>query len=245
MKTCCKTLCLLLCFLFLGCEIQPFFYQEVVVVIPKGHPWQEATHTALWHTLLYSDGEGSLKKQHLPSSVRSVKVKIRCDCLTVFCVYPLSSLFPYGGFYQPGQKKVVALSQEKGSLAKLLLDSYTYNPSVVENLDAVYLSSLVGDAALVDGQKVMIDLLNGSFTTDSITLYEPYLLSLDDLPQGYWIGERISQEPFWSFWGRATNLVISGGLQRYLNQECSLCLTIYGDLKNQRCVVSLGKAPVW
>jgi hypothetical protein len=245
MKACSKTLYLLLCLLFIGCEIQPLLYQDVVVVIPKDHPWQEATHSELWHTLFYSDGKGALKKMHLPSSVRSIQVKIRRDCLTVFCAYPLSYMFPYGGFYQPGDKKVVHLTQSGGALAKLLLDSYTYNPRVVENIDAKYLTSLVKDASLVDGQQLMRDVLNGNFSPDTIKLYEPCPVTLEDIPQGYWIGERISQEPFWSFWGRETCLTVKGGLQRYLNKDDSLCLTIYGDLKNNRCVTSLGKAPIW
>lgn len=245
MKLSCKLLCLSLCFFLVGCDIEPLLYQEVTIMLPEKHPWQEATHKPLWHTLVYSDTRGSLTKIHLDKGVRSVTLKLRRDCLTVFCAYPLSFLFPYGGFYQPGEKGFVELSQEKGSLAKLLLDSYQYNPQAVQQLDAVYLSSLVKEASLVDGQQLMVDLLNGSFVKESIIRYEPFQVSLSDLPQGYWIGERTAMEPFWSYWDRETRITINHGLVRYLNQDRSLCLTIYGIAESQSCITSLGKAPVW
>lgn len=140
---------------------------------------------------------------------------------------------------------MVSLTQNEGALAKLLLDSYQYNPLAVENINGGYLFSHIKNGALVDGQTLMLDLLNGSFTLERITLYEPLEVNLEDIPQGYWIGEKNNQEPFWSYWGRDTRLLVEGGVQRYLNLDRSLSLTVYGDLQNKRCVTSLGKAPSW
>jgi len=143
----------------------------------------------------------------------------------------------------PSGTKTVSLTQEKGALAKLLLDNYSYNPEAVSNINAPYLDSLIGDASLVDGKALVLSLLNG--VDEQIVPYEKMVITLSELPQGYWVPERESQKPFWSYWGKEAALLTEGGVQRFLNREDSLCITLFVDLKNQKYLMSLRQSPFW
>ncbi len=212
----------------------------------------EASHRPLWHTLVYTNGGegGDWNTIHLTEGQKSVTLTVPRDSLTVFCAYPLSYLYPYGGFYHPGGGNTsVMLTQEQGELAKLLLDSYQFNPEAVEHINAAYLADEVGgDASLIDGNALVVSLLNGEggVPPPNLQHYEKLEVIVKDFPSGYWVPERLSQEPFWNRWGgEARSLELEGGLQRFLNREDSLCLSLYVDLKKGEYLSSLSKAPPW
>jgi hypothetical protein len=182
---------------------------------------------------------------HLTEGQKSVTLTVPRDSLTVLCAYPLSYLYPYGGFYHPGADDSVTLTQEQGELAKLLLDSYQFNPEAVEHINATYLADEVGDATLLDGNALVVSLLNGEGIPSNLSHYEKLEVVVSDIPSGYWVPERLNQEPFWNRWGEAISLELEGGLQRFLNRESSLCLSLYVDLKKGEYLSSLSNAPPW
>ncbi len=194
---------------------------------------------------MYTNGEGTRSSIHLIEGQRRVTLTVPRDSLTVFCAYPLSFLHPYGGFYHPGADDTVTLTQEQGELAKLLLDSYQFNPEAVEHINATYLADEVGDATLLDGNDLVVSLLNGEGIPSDLSYYERLAVIVSDIPSGYWVPERIDQEPFWIQWGETVSLELGGGLQRFLNREASLCLSLYVDLKKGEYISSLSKAPPW
>ncbi len=211
----------------------------------EAHPWGEASHRPLWHTLVYTNGEGLRSTIHLTEGQNTITLAVPRDSLTVLCAYPLSYLHPYGGFYHPGGNDSVTLTQEQGELAKLLLDSYQFNPEAVEHINATYLGEEVGDASLLDGNTLVISLLNGEGIPPDLEHYGKLEAIVRDIPAGYWVPERISQQPFWSRWGEDYSLELEGGLQRFLNREAALCLSLYADLKKGEYLSSLSKAPPW
>nr|WP_321306086.1 hypothetical protein [uncultured Sphaerochaeta sp.] len=237
--------CCLLLILCIGCEANVLHEQRITVTLQDSHPWGEASHRPLWHTLVYTDGEGTRSSIHLIEGQRSITLTVPRDSLTVFCAYPLSFLHPYGGFYHPGADDTVTLTQEQGELAKLLLDSYQFNPEAVEHINATYLADEVGDATLLDGNALVVSLLNGEGIPSNLSHYEKLEVVVSDIPSGYWVPERLNQEPFWNRWGEAFSLELEGGLQRFLNREGSLCLSLYVDLEKGEYLSSLSKAPPW
>ncbi len=237
--------CLLVLLFCTGCD-QPFLtHRTVEVVLSQTHPWQTASHHELWHTLAYTDGNGAVQQLHLNAGTDRVAIQVRRDCLTIFCAYPLSSLFPMGGFVCPFDNEVVLLTQEQGTLASLLLDVYASYPKAIENLDSEYLRTTIGDASLLDGQTFVVNLLNGELDEAVLEKLPLVSVSLFDLPQGYWIAERLSQSSFYSHWSEPVQLEVEGGIQRWWNTQRGVCLTLYADSKQGSVITSLNKAPVW
>ncbi|MGH0053088.1 MAG: hypothetical protein ACQ5SW_06845 [Sphaerochaetaceae bacterium] len=217
----------------------------VTVVIQEKHPWQEASHHPLWHTLTYTNGDGTLTTIHLAEGETSITLAVPRNCLTVFCAYPLARLHPFGGFFHPGASDTILLTQEQGALARLLLDSYHYNPEAVEYINATSLFEEVGDASFFDGNALVVSLLNGEGIPSDLRYYKKMKAVVSNIPAGYWVPERISQDPFWSRWGEDLSLELEGGLQRFLNREENLCLSLYADLAKGELVSSLAEAPPW
>ncbi|MEA4861593.1 hypothetical protein SDC9_102381 [bioreactor metagenome] len=231
--------------LLAGCETHILTERTIEVVLSEKHPWHEASHHPLWYTLVYTNGKGGLEKRYLLPGTKRVKLSVARGKMTVIAAYPLSSLHPVAGFCHPGSENIISLSEENGSLADLLLNSYEKNHEAVENLQGTLLASLVGDASLVDGNALMVSLLNGELTQSKMTVLQMLQVTLTDLPEGYWVPERNAQQAFWSQWGESVDLQVRGGLQRWWNRERSLCLTLYADLSERRYLSSLAKAPLW
>lgn len=93
-------------FLCIGCEANFLHEQRITVSLQETHPWGEASHRPLWHTLVYTNGEGDWNTIHLTEGQKSVTLTVPRDSLTVFCAYPLSYLYPYGAFITQGGKYV-------------------------------------------------------------------------------------------------------------------------------------------
>ncbi len=229
----------------MGCEANLLHDRTITVHLDEPHPWQEVSHKPLWHVLVYTDGRGGTASIHLPRGTKEVEVVVPKGCLTVFCAYPLSSCYPYGGFSLPGGSDQIVLRQADGALARLLLDAYQHNPEAVEYINAARLSTKIGDVSLCDGNALAVSLLNGTGVPPDLHYYEKQTVVLDTIPAGYWVPERVSQRPFWSQWGKDVTLSLEGGLQRFLSREENLCLSLYVDQENGTCTSSLSKAPQW
>lgn len=219
--------------------------RTIEVVLEEKHPWHEASHCPLWYTLVYTNGKGKLESLHLEPGTKRVKLSVPRGKMTVIAAYPLSSLHPFGGFCHPGSESLIPLTDEQGSLADLLLNSYSKNYEAVENLQGSLLASLVGDASLVDGNALMVSLLNGELSARAVVPLAKLAVTLYDLPEGYWVPERCVQHAFWGQWGQMVELQVEGGIQRWWNRERSLCLTLYADLVGRQYISSLAKAPLW
>jgi len=237
--------CFALLALCISCEFNPLSERQVEIVITEEHPWKKVSHRPLWHTLVYYDASGDLKHVHLEGGTTKATIAVRRDRLTVFCAYPLSSLFPYGGFFYPGCRTPIVLDQKQGRLASLLLDAYPHNAQAIENLNGEALVAMACDVALLDTSKFLVDLLNGTVDQESLILLPKLAITLADLPAGYWINERSDQRSFYFLWNDAIEVEAEGLVERWWNQEMQLCLTLYADLVEGTFSTSLSKAPLW
>lgn len=229
----------------ISCEFNPLHERRLEVSIAKEHPWKEGSHRPLWHTLVYFDASGSLKRVHLEGGTTRASVTVKREGLTVLCAYPLSNLHPYGGFFYPGCELPVVLTQEQGRLAGLLLDVYAYNAQAIENLNGELLTELAPDTGLLDTSKLLVDLLNGTVDQESLTPKPTLSITLADLPAGNWVSERTGRQSFYFHYGDTISLEAEGGVERWWNQEHQLCLTLFADLIQGTFSTSLSKAPLW
>lgn len=237
-------ICLLLP-LCVSCESNPLYEKRIDVVIADQHPWRKVSHRPLWHTLVATNGSKELQKVYLEGGVTSISTPVKRDRLTVFCAYPLSNLFPYGGFYYPGCDLPVVLTQQQGQLASLLLDAYAYNAQAIENLNGRQLADLSLKVSLLDTSNLLLDLLNGNLDQESMHLQPKLAVTLADLPYGYWVSERAEERSFYFLCNDTHYLEAEGLVERWWNQEQQVCLTLFADLKQQRFSTSLSKAPLW
>lgn len=237
---------LLFCSLLLlvGCEANPLTEERIVVTIDEGHPWRDVVHKMPWKTLVYTDGT-TLQKIHLESDENRAVITVRRDRPTIICAYPLSSLAPWGGYHAPGSKDPVALTQEEGALAALLLESWYHNSQAFETIRAEALFRAVGDASLIDQQRLVLSILDGTLEEQNIERLPPLDVVLSDLPAGLWVGERASSPSFHILWDDEVTLTVGGGIQRWICQERGLCLTLYADLLERRWMINIGAAPSW
>lgn len=238
---------ILLCLLslsLLGCAANPLSEVEITVTITESHPWREVAHKPLWKTVVYTDGD-QLGRIHLEGDENSVTLAVKRDRPTIICAYPLSSLAPWGGYYSPGSERTVSLTQAQGELARLLLESWALNEQAFETLDLDLLFSSVLDATLVDQDQLLLSILDGSLSRESITYQQPLAVVLADIPQGRWVSELSDGTSFHFLWGDEIPLTVGGIIQRWINREQSLLLTLYADLGARRYTTTVSTAPWW
>ncbi len=233
---------LLLC---CSCAFNPLYEKQVEVGIEEEHPWKHVSYRPLWHTLVYYDASAQRRTVHLKSGTTRAFATVRRDCLTVFCAYPLSDLHPYGGFYYPGSKLPVVLTQQQGRLASLLLDAYAHNAQAIENLNGAALVALAPDVARMDTSALLVDILNGTVDQQNLVILPKLAVTLADLPAGYWISERNEERSFYYLYGDTVSFEAENIVERWWNQERQLCLTLFADFISGHCSTSLSKAPLW
>jgi len=237
---------LLLCSLLLlvGCEVNPLTEQKIVVTIEEGHPWREVLHKMPWKTLVYTDGT-ALKRIHLTSDENRTAITVRRDRPTIICAYPLSSLAPWGGYHEPGSKDLVVLTQDQGVFADLLVESWALNSQAFETIRVKALFEAIGDATLIDQHYVLLSLLDGTLQAQDIRYLDRLEVTLCDLPAGLWVSELITGPSFFALWDDEITLAVGGGIQRWINKEHALCLTLYADLVQRQWVAGISAAPRW
>lgn len=230
--------------MLLGCAANPLSEVAITVTILEPHPWRDVAHKPLWKTIVYTDGE-TLERIHLKGDENTVTLVVKRDRPTVICAYPLSALAPWGGYYNPGPRRSVLLTQQQGELARLLSESWSLNEQAFETLNLDALFAAVGDATLVDQHHLILSLLDGSLTGDAIAYHPPLEVMLADLPEGRWVSELIEGPSFHVLWGDEVPLRIGGIIQRWINRERALLLTLYADLVERRYTTTISTAPVW
>ncbi len=225
-----------------SCEVNPLFEKQIQIRLVSTHPWEEASLKKLWHTLVWTDGWGRLQAMHLSPGERQATIPVQKGKSTIICAYPLGDMLPFGGFFSQGNQEVIHLSQEKGELAKLLLDAYLCNPEAVECIDADALFNLCPRVSLLNKVTLTVGLLNGVVEIEDLS---PLLAKFADLPAGFWVPERKSQVPFFSVWGESVSLCLEGGVQRWWCRERSLELIVFADLKKKTFSYFLAAATFW
>ncbi len=225
-----------------SCSIEPLYSEQITVEVTEQHPWHALSHTPLWKTLVYSDGR-NLRTIHLGSHTNTIELSVPRGALVAICVYPLGSCAPWGGFYGPRVAKTVSLTQKKGALAHLLLEHWNLNPYALQAISPSLLASYVADGRLVDQMALLRSLCEGREI--EVIPYEPLQVSFTNLPEGRWVSEYCDGVSFFARWAEEQQVVAFDGVQRWLNKERSLCLSLAVDLPSRRSIWALYPAPLW
>ncbi len=228
----------------LSCAVNPFEEVQVTVVIEEAHPWRNLMHKPLWKTVVYTNGN-TLERIHLAGGENSVSVVVACNRPTVICAYPLSSLNPWGGYYSPGSSRRVVLTQRQGALASLLLESWSINAQACETVNLDLLFDTIEDGRRIDQSRLLLAIFDGTLDRSSIS-YRPALsVTLTALVEGRWVSEIGDAPSFHALWDEEITISVGDGIQRWLNKERSLMLTLYTDLEERRYTTAVSAAPSW
>jgi hypothetical protein len=150
----------------------------------------------------------------------------------------------------PTDRKSVSLTQGEGFLCDLLLNLSTGEKEAVGRVNYPLvlqrLTNQTEDCALLDYESLAKDILNGEVTDSSVLVLEPLSVFLEDIPPGYWVGERITDGAFWSQLGDGgVGLLLSSGLHCFLNKEEGLLLKVFVDVQAKTSFSSLHEAQLW
>lgn len=247
----CKLSCAMMVVFFLsvGCTYNPLSMRVVEVVIPIQHQWEEMENQSFWYTLTWTE-KGTLKQKHLKAGEKIVSLWVRRGETVVFCAYPLGVYSPLGGAVVPNGEAVVHLTEQEGVLCQLLLESIGLNASSLGTLQYQHLlqevRSKTEDFSLLDSSRLQKDLVNGELQSSSIQILEPLSVVVSTIPQGFWVGDRVFDSSFWSYWGsEGVSLSLGEGLHCYWNKEDGLLLRVFVDLKEQASFISVQMGPLW
>lgn len=244
---------ILLLFVFIvtcSCSLDPISLFTIQVTLSGKHPWEAAATKGLWYTLCWSDGSGGVQKRHIGNNVRSVSIQVPKGKTTYICAYPLGFLCPYGGACIPTGREPVVLSQEQGALCGQLLALSGSEYEAVSKVNYPMVLQVFKnnhkDFSLFDYHQFATDLSNGELSDVSIDFLEPVSVFVEDIPPGYWVGERESDGAFWSRLGDGgVGLLLSDGQHCFLNKEDGLMLKVFVDMYARTSFSSLHKAPCW
>ncbi|HAF86288.1 MAG TPA: hypothetical protein DCG32_08000 [Sphaerochaeta sp.] len=249
------TVCLLLVsvalvsFLSVSCTYDPLSMRAVTVVIPMQHRWEVMQNKSFWYTLVWTE-KGECKRQHINAGERRVNLWVRRGETVVFCAYPLGEFSPVGGALAADGGQEVLLNEQEGVLCHLLIESTKLTTGALGGLVYPHLlqeiRSKVDDFSLLDANRLQKDLVNGELRSSSIQVQEPLAVVISTIPQGYWVGERVRDTSFWSYWGNeGVALSLGAGLHCFWNKEDALLLRVFVDLKEQAFFPSVQRGPLW
>lgn len=215
--------------------------RTIAVTLADTHPWENACHKPMWYTLVWTDGSGGFQRLHMEAGIRTAEIPIPRGRSIVFCAYPLGELEPLGGVFSPlSSSSHVVLTQQEGSLAKLLQLLYQTAPQPIGRINYPVLidmmhDNLGDDLRFVDGNRLGKDILNGTLSEDSIKRIPGSEVSLTNLPTGKWVAASPMDESFWyDFDTDRVNLSLPGGTHRFLNREAGLELRVVIDEYSDR-----------
>ncbi|AEV29674.1 hypothetical protein SpiGrapes_1880 [Sphaerochaeta pleomorpha str. Grapes] len=245
-----KILLLFIFFVTCSCSLDPISLFSIQVTLAGKHPWEDAATKSLWYTLCWSDGSGGVQKRYIGKDVHSVSIQVPRGKTTFICAYPLGFLFPYGGACIPTDRKPIMLNQDEGALCDQLLSLSQSEYDAVSTLNYPMVLQVFRnrkeDFSLFDYHLFAKDLSNGELSASSLDFLEPVSVCIEDIPPGYWVGERESDGAFWSQLGDGgVGLLLSDGLHCFLNKEDDLMLKVFVDIYTKTSFSSLREAPSW
>ena len=199
---------------------------SLTLTIAEQHPFEELYGMYLWYELSYFDGEEIIVK-HIPSGIRDINVSVKAGGLRVFTLRPLGELSPIGGFFEPGQGRVVYMKGENGAFADILLSASSYRPDAVSRLSMEKVREAEPDIARIDEVAFLTSLFDGSLTATTIKRQEKSLVGFDSIPEGEWTSERYEVPSFEvEMSGDEVIFNIYPGVYRYISKSRELLLTV-------------------
>lgn len=215
--------------LAVSCSYQPS--RTIQVRLADVHLWEWRDGEPMWYTLVWYDGTGVYRKT-IAKTVRQVDIRIRSGRTCVFAAYPLDSLCPMGGVYEPGDGDALALSFEDGRVADVLLDVVSYNPALVDSLSFHAFEKLIDDD--FDEDALYNAFLDGSLGEGRVPRAKTFDVVMDDLPEGRYLAEDDEGPHFDVEHGQSITVRLRAGIHRFYNNSKDLVhvVALYPDGKN-------------
>lgn len=193
--------------------------------IPADHPYEEISGKALWHTLVYFDGN-SVKTRMLDAGIRTFRIKVKSGGLRAIAVIPLGKLSPLGGFFEDGDDGNIRLYSEYGSFARMVINAAKERPKAVSQLSIRTLKKAGKDIGTIDQASFLEMLFDGTLKEDRISNSPYFRPKIEGLPRGYWVSDSAMAESFYISNEDEKELRIFSGSYNYWNVDKELLLTI-------------------
>lgn len=216
--------CLFCVVLLVSCSAE--IKRSVTVSLYDELTWEQVTGESMWYKLRYFDGE-SVHTEYLGYDEKSVSVDVSPSALSVFAVYPLGTLSPFGGFSDGGEEARVYLLSEWGYFAAMLIDAAETFPQGVAELNIKALKRDNPDLGAINREAFLASLFEGSLTKKTIKLSRKFNVPLDGVLSGYWVSLFSHSYSFTLYsTGDGETLSLLPGVWYYLNEDREMMLEI-------------------
>ncbi len=216
--------CSVIFLLFVSCSGE--IKTSVTVSLYEELTWEQVTGESMWYKLRYFDGE-SVHTEYLGYDEKSISVKVSPSSLSVFALYPLGTLSPFGGFFDGGDEENVYLLSEWGYFAAMLIDAAETFPEGVARLNIGAVKRDNTDLGAINREVFLSSLFEGSLSKKTITLSKKFNVPLEGVLSGYWVSLFSHSTSFTlSSTGDKETLSLLPGVWYYLNCDRSMILEI-------------------
>ncbi len=200
--------------------------RSVTVSLYDELTWEQVTGESMWYKIRYFDGE-SVHTEYLGYDEKSVSVDVSPSALSVFAVYPLGTLSPFGGFSDGGEEGTVYLLSEWGYFAAMLIDAAESFPEGVAELNIKAVKRDNPDLGAINREAFLASLFDGSLSKKTIKLSRKFNVPLDGVLSGYWVSLFSHSYSFTLYsTGDGETLSLLPGVWYYLNEDREMMLEI-------------------
>ncbi len=220
-----RIFCALFCIVLLvSCSFE--IKRTVTVSLYDELTWEQVTGESMWYKLRYFDGE-SVHTEYLGYDEKSVSVEVSPSSLSVFAIYPLGTLSPFGGFSDGGAEGVVYLLSEWGYFASMLIDAAESFPQGVAELNIKAVKRDNPDLGAINREAFLASLFEGSLAKSTIKLSRKFNVPLEGVLSGYWVSLFSHSYSFTlNSTGDGETLSLLPGVWYYLNEDRKMMLEI-------------------
>ena len=179
----------------------------------------------MWYKLRYFDGE-AVHTEYLEAGESEYTVTVSPSSLSVFALYPLGNLSPFGGFWEGGERKIY-LDAQNGYFAQMLIDAAETMPEAVKEVSVASIRRYNPDLGAVRRDTFLSSLFSGTLKEGKLPLSRKFAVPLDGVLSGYWVS-LFSHSSSFSLSGTGDGKTISllPGIWYYLNKERKMILEI-------------------
>lgn len=200
--------------------------RSVTVSLYDELTWEQVTGESMWYKLRYFDGV-SVHTEYLGAGDKSMSVEVSPSALSVFAIYPLGTLSPFGGFSDGGEEEKVYLLSEWGYFASMLIDAAETFPTGVAELNIKALKRDNPDLGAINREAFVSSLFEHGLTKKTIKLSQKFNVPLDGVLSGYWVSLFSHSYSFTlESTGDGETISLLPGVWYYLNEDRKMMLEI-------------------
>ncbi len=188
--------------------------------------WEEETGDEMWFSVRYFDGN-EVETAYLSAGERAITLSVSPSSLSVFVFYPLGSLAPLGGFWEPGNEMTIYVEPQYGYFAQMLVDAAETMREAVRELSINAIKKDNPDLGALKREDFLLSLYSGTLSKKAAKLSKRFAVPLEGVLSGYWISLFSHSYSFTlNRGGDERELYLLPGIWYYLNKERSLILEI-------------------